>query len=268
MITVVLKGGMGNQLFQWAFGRALSERHAVQYDRSWFEKGPRPYALGAWAIDVPFGEAESGTLIYAEPNLRFQHIPESWRPIVFDGHWQCEGYFKLLADKIRAELRPRCYPIEVSASAHAIAERIHSAENSCFVHIRRATHPTADYPAVHGILPMEYYSEALDHLPSRTKLFVFCDDQAIPLGIIGELDAWTTSKGAPLLEIISGNPAVIDMFLMSRCKHGIMANSTFSWWGAWLGPDMKGKVIAPRQWFAPTSHNDATDIVPERWLRI
>jgi hypothetical protein len=265
MITVKLKGGMGNQLWQYAFGRALSERHAVQYDCSWFVNGPRPYALGAWAIDVPLGEAEPGTLVYAEPSLRFQHIPESWRPIVFDGHWQCERYFVHIADKIRAELRPRYYPIEISTSAHRSAEQIFRRTNSCFVHVRRATHPTADYPDVHGVLPLDYYSKAIWMLPGNPELFLFCDDPHWKRIASRELE----SKEFAGMHIVEGNDAVTDLFLMSLCTHGIIANSSYSWWAAWLGPDARGgKVIAPRQWFAPTSHNDASDIVPDRWIKI
>jgi hypothetical protein len=274
MITVKLKGGMGNQLFQWALGRALRERGLeVQYDLAWFENGPRPYALGLWTIDVEGGEAKPGTPIYHEQGLRYQSIPAfgfmrdlTGTPnMVLDGHWQCERYFAHIADKIRAELRPRYYPIEISTSAHRSAEQIFRLTNSCFVHVRRATHPTADYPDVHGVLPLDYYSKAIWMLPGNPELFLFCDDPHWKRIASRELE----SKEFAGMQIVEGNDAVTDLFLMSLCKHGIIANSSYSWWAAWLGPDARGgKVIAPRQWFAPTSHNDATDIVPDRWIKI
>ena len=265
MITVKLKGGMGNQLFQWALGRALRECGArVQYDLSWFDSGPRPFALGAFTIDVTVGKAEASTPIYHEQGLRYQSIPLS-PDIVLDGHWQCERYFRPIQTAILRDVKPRYYPIEVNLQAHETARAIVQAKSSCFVHVRRAVHPTADYPEVHGVLSLDYYRAAMKLLPADTRLFVFSDDVDWCLknftapNFMNGLVAYT----------VTGNDAVTDLFLMSLCDHAIIANSTFSWWGAWLGPDIHdGTVIAPKQWFAPTSNYDATDIVPERWQRI
>lgn len=265
MITLKLLGGLGNQLFIWSMGRALSERTSVQYDLSWFALGIRPYALDKWAIEVPMGQADPHDIHVTDQLMHYRTDLPSDHALL-EGYWQCERYFEAVVQKIRWELKLRSYPTQ-GTPAHDTVIAIGLAPVSCFLHIRRATDPKADTASYHGVLSMSYYREALSHIPQGAQLFVFADDWGWVIGHLMELaELWPVAQQT----LVMGNEPHIDLWLMSQCTHGIMANSSFSWWAGWLGPDVKsGIVIAPKQWFAAGSELDrARDICPARWLRV
>jgi hypothetical protein len=110
---------------------------------------------------------------------------------------------------------------------------------------------------------MAYYKEALALIQSYyvdSKVFVFSDDRE-----------WCLQNFMGY-DVVQGTSKYEDLWLMAQCQHAVIANSSFSWWGAWLGDwgDSKSRriVVAPKQWFNPAANVDASDIVPERWLRI
>ena len=284
MIVTRLIGGLGNQMFQYAAGRALALRHGVdlKLDRRAFDHyGLRGYGLEAFALtpvdaeaqDIPPARGPSRlrrmlggqphTYRLSERSLRFDPaVLNAPRGAYLDGYWQSERYFTDHAAAIRADFVITAPPAPPNADMLA---RIAGAR-TVSIHVRRGDYVSnPEALAVHGTCPPNYYAAAVELLQSRVGAdllgVVFSDDHA-----------WARANlklPIPTLHADQNDAATAheDLRLMSACRHHIVANSTFSWWGAWLDPRPESLVIAPRRWFA-APHMDATDLVPERWLRI
>ena len=240
MITVNLQGGIGNTLFQYAYARALP--NAQLYDAC------RQYGchLTRFNTKLPFTTHPEGRWI-SERGLPYDPHPEIEDPSVQNGYWQCEKYFTHIAGELKKEFTLRDTP---SASAQQCAKKIAEAPNSIMVHARRGDYLTWAKER-HGVLPTEYYTQAAKHF-TDPHFFLFSDDPS-----------YTISLPHTRISCLPHE----DLWLMSLCKHAVIANSSFSWWGAWLGADTTGIVIAPKQWFTK-GNEDARDIVPSRWIKI
>jgi len=286
-------GGLGNQMFQFAFGRALSLKHgvALKLDLSGFAT----YGLHRFELDRVFGlplQVASGTdrrdllgwrssdlvlRILARPafkRLRGRHLVihdrgtdasnyfGSGASSYLFGYWQSEHYFRDYAASIRDDFVFRA-PL-VSANMD-LARRMLD-RDSVSVHIRRGDYVSDPKTrAVLGPCSVEYYLRAIDWLRTRVpgaEWFVFSDDvewvkESIPLS--GNVQYVSHNKGAD---------SYFDMQLMSLCKHHIIANSTFSWWGAWLGePSTNAIVVAPARWYADARY-ESHDLIPSSWVRL
>ena len=288
-ITIRLIGGLGNQMFQYAAARALALRRGAQLrlDLSGYETyGLRRYELGAYRVDASITPADAiaaastpltirrriGRLWqkpppqpvnhYREPHFAFDpKLAEQPLPLYMDGYWQSERYFSDVRDVVRNDLTP----IEPLEPANAeIAARI-DATNAVSLHVRRGDYVTdAQTSAYHGVCSLDYYRAAIGYVRSRVPnahMFVFSDDPR-----------WTRSNLKTDLPTtyVTANPAdrgYRDMQLMSRCKHHIIANSSFSWWGAWLNPSPDKTVVAPARWFAG-ANSDTSDLLPSEWVRL
>lgn len=279
MIVTRLIGGLGNQMFQYAAGRALAFRldAELRLDISGFDAYRlHEFSLERLAIQAPV----------ASPNelaamKRWGVFGRRWRSVVreehltrfnprllqspdgtyLDGYWQSERYFESVAPSIREEFRAR-FPLS-EASAGALAS-IRAAECSVSVHVRRGDYVTnPDAARVHGALDVDYYRRAMRELRGELgspRFFVFSDEKQ-----------WAAAAfdSDPDVEIVAVNDSSRnqeDLELMTACRHHVIANSSFSWWGAWLNP-LPGKiVIAPQRWFVdPTV--DSSDVVPPDWRR-
>jgi hypothetical protein len=259
MITVKLLGGLGNQLFQFAYGAALTSRgYDVQFSRSSLVEGThREYSLGFLGDDVPLGERSwpqvyENTMRYCAENL----APKD--PSTLVGYWQSEKYFSDIKYTIRQRVRTALENMHfVSTPFSFISEEIYRSAG-IGVHVRRQDY--VNLQAFHGMPTLDYYREAISTIHARTnsaRVFIFSDDPE-----------WC-KQNFPEHTIVEGTTKYEDLRLMSRCKHMVLANSSFSWWGAWLGDDSLGRtVIAPKQWFTD-SNTDYSDIVPaERWVKL
>ena len=167
------------------------------------------------------------------------------------GFFQTEKYFKHIEDEIREDFS---FKDEIEGPCK---EMIGAVEEPIGLHIRRGDFLTNN--ANHNNLTLEYYAEALDKFKSDRNVIIFSDDTE-----------WCKQQelfsGDRFLVSESGNPYV-DLCLMSMCSDFIIANSTFSWWGAWLAN--RGAVIAPKKWFGPNNaHLDTSDLYPESWTVI
>lgn len=223
-MIVKLQGGLGNQMFQYAYGatEAQKRKESLSFDTTLLEIGEprRKYELGAF-MDVPIKNS----------------------PDAEEGYWQAEKYF-LPHIARSAFYRPKG---PIPAEVLNFGMKMHHA---CFVGVRRADYLWPERIGFHGVMPREYYTEAMSRFPRGTKFFAFSDD---PEWTRDNLGMWP----------IRTTPAW-DIWLMSLCNHAIIANSSFHWWGAWLGPDRSGTVIAPKKWFV----NEKSEIVPERWITL
>jgi len=167
------------------------------------------------------------------------------------GFFQTEKYFKHIEDEIREDFS---FKDEIEGPCK---EMIEAVEEPIGLHIRRGDFLTNN--ANHNNLTLEYYAEALDKFKSDRNVIIFSGDTE-----------WCKQQelfsGDRFLVSESGNPYV-DLCLMSMCSDFIIANSTFSWWGAWLAN--RGTVIAPKKWFGPNNaHLDTSDLYPESWTVI
>lgn len=289
MIAVRLMGGLGNQMFQYAAGRALAARTGGElvFDLSALEADPagRSYALGAYPVrgrvagpgDLasfpPRARGRAGALA---ARLRAALAPRGARPMRFrephfhyapafarlggdvylDGYWQSGRYFEAVAGAVRAELTlPALGP-----RAAELAARV-SAGPSVGVHVRRGDYVSDPHIArTHGTLPPEYHRRAAALAAEgleRPEFFVFTDD---PDWVAARLDL-----GAPFT-LVRGLSAHEDLRLLSLCRARAIANSSFSWWAAWLGAP--GRVVAPARWFGPERMRTRRldDLFPPGWV--
>lgn len=258
MLTMGLTVGLGNQLFEYAMIRALAIRRDTQFQFKLMH-GAKSDGLLSYNIKVvPFVEQLYGPIYsFNERTFAFdpeaQNVPDN---SYLYGNWQTEKYFLDIADTIRQELTLKDAP---RPEVESVAARLRNS-NSCFIHIRRGDYLLPKNVEYHGSPGMEYYKAAISYVKERipdAAFFVFSDDPQ-----------WC-KENFPEYECISALEfsKYEDLYLMTQCKHGIGANSSFSWWGNWLG-DYQGRIcIFPLKWFnnAPL---DTKDLIPSRWIKL
>ncbi len=297
MIIVRLRGGLGNQLFQYAAAKALAEHHRTElkldlytYTRHRYRK----FELGRFNITAAEATREevhrfTGSNpvtrylnkrdnyfrcpnVFAQPHYHFYSdffsLPDD---LYLSGYWQSEQYFQPVAELIHSQFSLRLPLDERNAS---LQKKLNS-ENSVSVHVRRGDYTTAGYHSFFGLLSKEYYDRAVAKMISDLQapvFYIFSDDPA-----------WCREHfsgiNATVIDHNKGDDSFKDMMLMSACKNNIIANSTFSWWGAWLNSNKSKRVIAPQQWFRtdyltrpepvyPCRFYNTKDLIPDSWLRL
>ena len=298
-IYVELRGGLGNQMFQYAAGRAVSYSLGapLRLDRTWYsglrDDRQRKYELGVFPISAEI--AQRGETVplrrqketwpkrlqrhlmqrprrdpptfVAEPSFRYwPGIYSLQGPVLLSGYWQSPRYFDQIANLIRTEL---AFPALSSAPACAISAKISKSETGVAVHIRRGDYLSPEHKELHGdCCSAEYYRRALDVLSPNGEtldLFLFSDD----LDWVRE-NFETGRHRSTLVDVSAHREAPHhDMHLMSLMQFHIISNSTFSWWGAWLSQRSNKVVVAPKKWFR--NHKDGTsaqDLIPSEWIRV
>jgi hypothetical protein len=256
MIIMVLKGGLGNQMFQYACGRALSLRHNVPLVLNLSVLGiarvARTYALDAFNIcNVEFNQESS--LVINEKHYHFDPSVLSLRFGKLDGYWQSEKYFKDYESVIRQDF----------IFKESVEHKEISNNESVAVQVRRGDYITDPGCArVHGnCCPLDYYSRAIDYIKtqvSNPKFFFFSDEPE-----------WFTKKTFPWVDegVVMPDKHARGMSLLSQCKHQINANSSYGWWGSWLNTNPNKIVCVPEKWFNDNSLN-TKDLIPEGWIKI
>ncbi len=270
MIIVHVIGGLGNQLFQYAFGYALSQskNESLILDVSSFEAYQRAYELDLFNIDATIATQDElqnlipKSHIYIEPQFNFNKEVFSLRDVrYFKGYWQSEKYFVKYREDILKKITPRD---EIQKHSKSYLKLITETE-SVSLHIRRGDYVTnALTNSVHGTCSLDYYKKAVSALEEKTNnphFYIFSDDLDWAKNNI------TFIKNITFVELVEEVPDYDEMLLMSRCNHNIIANSSFSWWGAWLNQNNNKIVIAPKRWFLDTSLN-TIDLIPESWIHI
>jgi hypothetical protein len=294
MIIIALKGGLGNQLFQYACGRALQLRQeekdgdkiALELDATGYAENNgidalRHYALSPFNIQAematreeikrlkyPYGIFSKGWRFFKARALRQYYtyfVPRILKQegdVYLDGYFQTEKYFIDKEETIRADLTLKT---PFGPQAQEASMKIKSEAKSVSLHVRHGD--MAYDPLTNrywGTCSMEYYAEALKIMHNKIgdgmKIFVFSDDIA-----------WVKENMTmPYpVEYVSA-PGIKDyeeLSLMSLCKNNIIANSSFSWWGAWLNGNPDKMVIAPEKW-TNKEPQQYRDIIPSSWLRI
>lgn len=290
-VSVRIAGGLGNQMFQYAAARALALRLGVPLtlDLAFFDRSRRRgYGLSALPLAphtvsgrpgggrwtrvagtlAAFGRRLSGrrVRVYRTPHF---HVDEAFfalrAPVYLRGHFQSARYFESAAEQVHAELMP---PPAADAYSQQIARSMAEQGETAAIHVRRGDYlSNPKNRALFACCDKAYYDETLARLPGGCTVYVFSDDMA-----------WCRANlvaAHQLVFVDGGQPraALADLWLMSRARHHVIANSSFSWWGAWLakrgeGSDpARGLTIAPRHWFVDPASDDR-DLVPPGWLRL
>jgi hypothetical protein len=285
MIIIKLMGGLGNQFFQYTVGRnlALLNGAVLKIDISFYRnRKDRSYFLDRFNIVGDIASSDDIENFYSLRNRIKQAILTYYhRPIVYEKNvqydknilelkgdkylqthygWQSEKYFIGISDKIRKEL---ILKNEFKLSEPDIESDIRNS-NSVSIHFRRGDYVDNQLTnECHGVCSLEYYYKAIELIKQKTdnpKFFIFTDDADwIRKNFIVEDPITFVSN--------MKREDYYELMLLSLCKHHIIANSTFSWWGAWLCEYGRKIVIAPEKWFNDKNY-DAKDIVPEAWIKI
>ena len=262
LVITELRCGLGNQLFQYAVGRALAHHHKapLKIDKSIFDRpGGRRYGLDLYGISGSIAAPAEIEILKKNPLTVFHrhsgYHPEIWqtpRRIYIKGFWTTEKYFQHIGTELRKELTPK-RPLREEL---LIVGKLINQINSVSLHIRRT-----DYLRTPQLFPLQpdYYSAAIKKLESLARIdviYIFSDDIA-----------WAKQNmrlNFPTV-FIEGNRDYEDLWLMTQCKNHIIANSTFSWWGAWLRPESQQTVVAPRRWFRTRK---VKNLIPDRWHQV
>lgn len=297
MIIVRLKGGMGNQMFQYALGRTLSLRRNVplsldvtflnhriemphilrphfifrNFDLDVFNieaSIAQPSDISFW--NRPFFGGQLMLVIDAilrklaflpgwEKSFRFdKRVLELGPDTYLEGFWQSEKYFSEVASIIRKDFTLKD---PLSAQSRLLSKEIKNTESLC-IHVRRTDYILNSFSKVHG---QDYYDRALAFIVGKhpiKKIYVFSDDI--------EWCKTNLKFSLPTMFVGSeyaGHKQREHFALMSACKHFIIPNSTFSWWAAWLSDNPDKIVVAPKQWLR-SGIIDATDIILESWVQL
>ena len=285
MIYVRIRGGLGNQLFQYSAARSLADRLNVnlgldtrEYNAgSPFEMGLKHFNIRAefnpkglikhrkngfskYILDIALGNHKN---VYKETNLSFNNLFHSLpNKTYLKGYWQSEKYFENNQKNIFKDLQ---LIAPQSKKNIKTLENI-SKTNSVSLHIRRGDYVTnSAYNMKHGTCSLDYYKKSVDYLSKSLNknftIFAFSDD---PEWVFKNLKL---PMDIQFIEHNSSKKNYEDLRLMSQCNHNIIANSSFSWWGAWLNKSPKRTIISPKKWYADKNIKNI-DIIPNNWIKI
>lgn len=273
MIICKLQGGLGNQMFQYAAAKSYSEKYETElyFDTNFFNtQSLRRLQLNTFEnIQLNIASSNmysrftkdmntSGYKPFSVNNVRdtFSYDIDSKEFIRYhdglpfdllfiDGYWQSEKYFKDYQHIIKKSfyLNPNIDTSFVS-------------DNSVSLHVRRSDYVTSN--GYHPIQDIDYYMNALDIISDYDQILVFSDD----------INWCKDNLKFDKIYFVENFSDIDDMYIMGLCKNNIIANSSFSWWGAWLNSSPNKKVIAPSKWFGDKANINQSDIIPPDWIKI
>ena len=287
MVVARISGGIGNQLFQYAAGSSLATLLNTQFflDISFYTKNSnRSFELGKFNINAEvldkkklyslFNKSKyyyldlilGNNRIFEDKSILFSEREFSFNkeffdlndPIVLDGYWQSEKYF----DRNRAVLLKEFTPVNIEKyNIHPVikSERL---GDGISLHIRRGDYQSnLEVKVIHGICSDDYYFNAVKFIRDKIgnkKIFIFSDD-------LMEANRMSSLiENSIVVSSITKQDPLMDLFLMMQCGHHIIANSTYSWWAAWLCTNIDKTVVAPLKWFN-NSIISTLDLFPESW---
>jgi hypothetical protein len=288
-----LQGGLGNQLFQYAVARALSEHYQVGFalDKSWFDQSlegvtPRTFQLDLLNIDNivdsngPFPKKPNRLRQFLQstfsnrPFVYYQKNAFSFDPTLFNlrnasnrdiylyGYWQGFGYIEAIRPILQKEFQLRS---GVSSHYQPLLKQINHSD-SVMLHIRRGDYVASPSAAqFHRVLSLNYYLNAIKAIQAAqpdAHYFVFSDD--LPWAKAAMPNTIPITYVEHALEL---DDAAQELQLMYACKHHVIANSSLSWWGAWLKKDLRGLVFAPDQWISEP-RTELANLLPADWIKI
>lgn len=287
-IIIESAGRMANQMFCWAFAKSLSKKSGLdfliddsintpqfnhfacfdEYKKHQVKKcpfkrilrtvlpiSPIRKGLAKAHFSMPHVKEESGTFLKFHPEFM-----ETKEPTYFSGFYQTEKYFKDIREEL---LKDFTLKEKLNQKNQEILDKINSTE-SVSIHFRRGDYTKQRNQKTYGVMSNDYYQNAIKTIAEKTgkklTLFVFSDDiKWVKKNV--KFDFETV-----YVDVNNDKQGYFDMELMKHCKHNIIANSSFSWWGAWLNKNPEKLVIAPSKWVTYLDSN--YDIIPENWITI
>lgn len=259
MIVSRIQGGIGNQLFQYAYGRHLSLKYKTNFylDKSFYNYQGLP--IRVFSLDK-FNKTHINFTIEPTRNLPVYKINDTYvyneakilnnAHYYLDGYWQSEKYFIESEDVIRDEFTPS----DVMMNKLKKTPLIYT--NTVSMHIRRTDYLTSN--GYHPVQPIKYYEDAIDIVGEYDHIFVFSDD----------IQWCKDNLKFNNMIFMEGFDDIEDLFIMSMCKNNIITNSSFSWWSAWLNNNPDKKVIAPNNWFGKDANINTSDLLSEKYIKI
>jgi hypothetical protein len=284
MIIVKINGGLGNQMFQYALYRSLKQinNDIVKLDLNEVRNYNlhNGYELEKVFNNLKIEEATDKEIIklignkgliskivrkfkksyfYSE-DLNFNPDVLKFKKKYIWGYWQCEAYFQCITEILKNEFKFKQFDDKLNIQLEDICKK----ENCVSVHIRRGDYLSEENKHIYGgICEEEYYKKAIDFIREKVqnpKFIVFSNDISWCKKTFG-------NDNFIYVDWNTGENSYKDMQLMSYCKHNIIANSSFSWWGAWLNSNKNKIVISPKKWINIESAN-TDDIIPKEWIKI
>lgn len=297
MIVVRLSGGLGNQLFQYAAARSMALRNKTKLyiDTGFYSSEAnrvlkRKFALTHFSIQAQV-ISPSRFAYLTRSDLHF--IQKIWRrgrygrityfiegkapdvkalyeqriPLIIDGVFQSESYFAMYRDIVHTELYP-AYQLTAKNNLQWVNEINNSV--SVGVHIRRGDYVSIEQTAnVHGTCNAAYYHNAMQHLRNMLEnpfFYIFSDDTHWAINEFGSI---------PNVKIVTGmaesgtDQDMVEFKLLASCKHHVIANSSFSWWAAWLNTNPNKQIVGPKNWFLDKTLNELyQNILPAQWEKM
>ena len=255
-----LSGGLGNQIFQYAVGKSLALQHACPFilDTTWFENIPDGSSsynnmLKYLKIKADFINSNNQpNELLSHHSKRFwqrwvkagiqkekryfqydNHLEKMKPPIYLDGYWQSYRYFSNIRNILLQEIQPLA---PLSTHYEHYAKLIGAYKTPIMLHLRRGDYVTSKSASqIHGTLPLEYYQKNIEFFETQYQdinFFIFSDDIAWCKNHLRTNAVLTFITPAGLADDV-----IQELYLMTQCKHHVIANSTLSWWGAWLSPN-------------------------------
>lgn len=288
MIVVKLCGGIGNQMFQYVFAFYLANKRG--HRPLFFSDKLSKYDLEIYRFNtsieiIDYNELQKfrfysskillyrfkrkliGTFPFLNRKILVEnislHLPNiANNYFLFDGYWQSYKYLETIEDKIRSDFTLKKNIIINSEILSSIRE-----ETSVSVHIRRGDYFTKKNAKIYEAIPLDYYINSINELSGKLLnpiFYIFSND------LIWAKENLVLPNNIHLKFVDNSDCAdiaIADLVLMSSCKHHIIANSTFSWWGAWLNPSISKIVIAPAKWYVGKWNKSTNNLIPPEWHR-
>ncbi len=283
MIIVQMSGGLGNQMFQYALYRqllAMGREAKIDDETCYVDAGTRARQLSIFGISYVRATREElvsltdarmdfasrirrkifgrNTKSYRERQFNFDEHIFQMEEAYLEGCWQSEKYFPLVKEELKQQFTIQ---MPLSEATREYVKKIEQTE-AISVHIRRGDYLNeAQQVTYGGICTDSYYKKAVELMQERHPEAIFY--------LFSNDPAWVkehmTGERFKIVDCNEESTGYLDMFLMSRCQHHIIANSSFSWWGAWLNQNPDKEIIAPKKWL---NGKDCSDIYTDHMLAI
>ncbi|MEK6829645.1 MAG: alpha-1,2-fucosyltransferase [Nanoarchaeota archaeon] len=258
-VSISLQGGLANNLFQIACAYSYGKKYSKELILLNQKKGIVHNSISSYRDSVlkDFYFFDTYNLSnfkgLRESQFCYNELPKIDGNIVLDGYFQSEKYFKEYKEELQNLFLS-------DAHISLIREKFKDILNNttCSIHVRRGDY--LNFSNIHPVQNMNYYMKAIKSMPKETVFLIFSDDIE-----------WCKNNFPDIPEkfiCIEGQKDFEDLYLMSLCNNNIIANSSFSWWGAWLNKNENKKVISPSSWFGQSANYDTRDLYCEDWIKL
>lgn len=260
-VSATFYGGLGNQMFQIAAAEsfAIDNNITSEYrvDGGVYTMGHVTKYISNILRNIKFVDTplKNNTVVFKELNFHYQPIKSKLeKNLLIQGHFQSYKYFEHNSEKIRNLFSPSDDITKYILNKY----KFYLEKNCVSLHIRRKEYKDI-YKDHHRLCKIDYYKKAIELFPNADFFLIFSD----------EIDWCKQNLKNEKFIFIEGEEDYIDFYLMTMCKHNIIANSSYSWWAAWLNNNTNKKIVAPDPWFGPAlSHHNTIDLLPKDWIKI